>query len=317
MGRVISKFRRSSRPPIPSETLHNAAPSGTANAPLENLPPELRHQVLATLTLDGLRDLVHASPVFYQQYLQDRTLLIRQCLRNTLGNVIIEAYAVHQSSAPTFATTRSQKQVSHLLESYQNMHRTKDYSIMKELSGSDAVEMATYYSSIIQPIARYYTHWALDNLDSKHRDSHTEESLSKTEETRLIRALYRFQLCCQLFGKGNYTGRFSIQKPGFGSPEILDQFLCLFEPWEIEEIICFSVFAQETCDQIFSQIQWDVNENNPKFDGQRPPTPDGAFHLGDDDCECFCINICYLGKLTNYEISREGISPRGDCLRWS
>lgn len=61
---------------------------------------------------------------------------------------------------------------------------------------------------------------------------------------------------------------------------MLNVFFRYFEPWEVEEIACIYEFAKQTYANIFNKISWDVNENNPKFDGQRPPTPDGAFDLG-------------------------------------
>lgn len=47
---------------------------------------------------------------------------------------------------------------------------------------------------------------------------------------------------------------------------------------------CIYTFVQEKYDQIFGDISWDVDEKNPKFDGQRPPTPVGASHF-DNSCQ--------------------------------
>lgn len=65
--------------------------------------------------------------------------------------------------------------------------------------------------------------------------------------------------------------------------EIGTIFLDLFEPWEVEEISCIYTFAKERYNQIFNDIRWNVHEENPKFEGQRPPTPEGAFDL-DNSC---------------------------------
>jgi hypothetical protein len=54
-------------------------------------------------------------------------------------------------------------------------------------------------------------------------------------------------------------------------------FICIFEPWEVEEIACMYTFSKEKYNQIFRDIRWDVHEENPKFADQRPPTPVGAF----------------------------------------
>ncbi|KAL3477777.1 hypothetical protein BJX99DRAFT_257149 [Aspergillus californicus] len=61
-----------------------------------------------------------------------------------------------------------------------------------------------------------------------------------------------------------------------------DEFFVLFEPWEIEELFCVYTFTKAKYNQIFDDIAWDVDEKNPKFDGQCPPDPVGAFNL---DCD--------------------------------
>jgi hypothetical protein len=100
---------------------------------------------------------------------------------------------------------------------------------------------------------------------------------------RLQRALYRFQLCCNLFGKNADSTRWFFRGLNFKSVDILTIFLCLFEPWEIEEILCIYTFSKEMYTQIFKEIHWDLDANNPRFDDQgRPPTPTGAFDLDDD-----------------------------------
>ncbi len=142
--------------------------------------------------------------------------------------------------------------------------------------------MANFLSSIIKPLIRYYTVWASANLANETEDSQSYEPLSRMEEIRLMRALYRFQLCCNLYGIGCYgTSRQPVL--GFQALDILRDFVCIFEPWEVEEIACIYTLAKEKYDQIFRNIRWDVHEENPKFEGQRPPTPKGAFDL-DNGC---------------------------------
>lgn len=44
----------------------------TSSLVLENLPAEIRRYLLLTLEYEALKALVHASPVYHQQYLLDR-----------------------------------------------------------------------------------------------------------------------------------------------------------------------------------------------------------------------------------------------------
>ena len=103
------------------------------------------------------------------------------------------------------------------------------------------------------------------------------------EETRLVRAFYRFQLCCNLFG----TNRVLARQPPAGR-RLADIFVreeelfTLYEPWEIEEVVCVYEFAKDKFDEIFSRIYWDVHRINPKFADQRCARPVGSFDLDDE-----------------------------------
>ncbi|KJK62633.1 hypothetical protein P875_00095165 [Aspergillus parasiticus SU-1] len=249
------------------------------NAPVEDLPPEVRHHLLSMLELETLKALLYASPVYHQQYLLARKRLLCESLETTLRSATIDAYAVYQSGLADFLHSRTKEKVNMFLQSYQDQRGLYPYSIPSEMCGIDElVDLAASYFSIVKPLAQYYTSWALGNLAAETDKPRSDEPLSKMEETRLIRALYRFQLCCNLFGVGCHKSS-QIQRLSFDSVEIGTIFLDLFEPWEVEEICCIYTFAKERYNQIFNDIRWDVHEENPKFEGQRPPTPEGAFDL--------------------------------------
>lgn len=317
MKRALSKFRHSLRRPkistsnpAVSATTANASPSQAIvasrsslpdpvledsqtkldceypsfNASLEDLPPEIQRQLLSILNLEDLRALVFTSPIIHQQYLQDRRYLLCKCLGTTLGGAVVDAYAVYQSSSADFSSSRTRETVVQFLNSYQDRHSATQYlNLAKILTEDEAVSMVVFFSSIVKPLAQHYSAWALANLSSETGDSLSHEPLTETEEQRLIRGLYRFQLSCNLFG--TTCKRTSLEsRLGFQSVDILKIFFCIFEPWEVEEIACIYTFAREKYDQIFGTIRWDVHEKNPKFDGQRPPTPEGAFDF-DNSCQ--------------------------------
>lgn len=270
------------------------------NAPLENLPPEVRRQILFALDLDGLKSLTHASPVYHQQFLLDRKPLLRDCLENTLRSAAIDAHAVYLSSSASFSNSRTNDSVAQFLQSYQDRRRGPQHSFLAELSIDEVVSVVSFHTSIIQPLAQKFTLWALDNLAKMTGSAHIHEPLSRTEETRLLRALYRFQLCANLFGaqpdQRYVNGRISFNFD-FEPLDILLLFVDLYEPWEVEEILCISLFAKDKYNQIFDAIRWDVDENNPKFDGQRPPTPDGAFNLSEGSCMYLCFPLPVLSRI--------------------
>jgi hypothetical protein len=124
--------------------------------------------------------------------------------------------------------------------------------------------------------------WALGNLTAQLQKDLKEQHydpLSMTEETRIVRALYRFQLSCLLFGNASRADLWTRHwgpKESIRIPNLFES----IEPWEIEEIGCVYEFARDKFLQVFRDIQQDVHPDNPRFDDQRrPPTPDGAFEL--------------------------------------
>lgn len=137
------------------------------------------------------------------------------------------------------------------------------------------------------PLANRYSVWALENLAKEivvnEANSSTvgvSDSLSQSEETRIIRALYHLQLWCNLFGIGPHKG---IDQPfysGYSSIDLLSIHASHFEPWEIEEMHCVYLFSETIYRQIFDQIRWDVDERNPKFDAiRKDDDPTGSFDL--------------------------------------
>lgn len=292
MKRIFSKLRylvrlsKLSTPDpassVPEDSQAKLKCNPQLNALLETLPPEVRRHLLSMLGLEELRTLVFASPVFHQQYLLDRRYLLCKCLETTLRSITVDACAVYQSGLASFSDTYTKEKVTQFLKSYHHRRSSAQYSIFTEnLAEDEVIGIVAFHSSIVKPLAQHYTSWALANL-ANETDLQSHEPLSKTEETRVVRALYRFQLCCNLFGVDRHKTSRQLWV-NFQSVDILKIFICIFEPWQVEEIACIYRFAEEKYDQIFRDICWDVDEKNPKFDGQRPPTPEGAFDL-DNSC---------------------------------
>lgn len=137
------------------------------------------------------------------------------------------------------------------------------------------------------PLANRYSAWALENLARKTVVNEANSSLvgvsnslSRSEEMRIIRALYRLQLWCNLFSIGPHK---EIDEPfysGYSSIDVLTILASHFEPWEIEEMHCVYLFSETIYRQIFDQICWDVDERNPKFDAiRKDDDPEGSFDL--------------------------------------
>lgn len=258
------------------------------NNALESLPAEIRRLLLSTLEYDELKALVHASPVYHQQYLLDRQPLLCNCSETTLGsNTIVDAWAVYQSGFVDFSETRTTEIVTQFLEPYQNQHSSSSRpSLLNMLTLDEVISMVTFHTSVIKPLLQDYTGWALDTLTEQTKNPQSHQPLSRTEETRLVRGMYHFQLYCNLFGS-SYACPWFFRVRGI---EILRIFMSIYEPWEVEEMLCINAFAKEKLNKVFNDIHWDVHEENPRFEEQhRPPTPDGAFDF-DNSCQ-YCISF--------------------------
>lgn len=163
-----------------------------SSAPLENLPADIRRYLLFTLDYEELKTLVNASPTYHQQYLLDRQCLRRSCLKRTLGYISADAYAVYEAGMDDFLKACIPKSVAHLLDSYEENLSSSHYSFLGELAMDEVMSMLSFYVSIVMPLVRSYISWALNNLTKetgKESPQSHNEPLSRTEETRLVRAL--------------------------------------------------------------------------------------------------------------------------------
>lgn len=250
------------------------------NAPLETLPPEIRRDILAILTLDRLNCLVRASPVFHQQYLASRKYVLVSCLSNTLGSVLVDALLVCRTGSTMFAGTRGDERVSRVLDDYQNLRLKRNQTLVEELSEVDAVKMANFHSTVILPIASRYINWAAHYPGNELDIPAFQQplSLSPVEETRFLRSLYRFQLCCQLFSSGPYPNL--VPESRHNPVDILTRFFFLHEPWEVEETRCVGVFAEETYERFSKVLVRGINSGSVVFNGElRPPNSNLPFPL--------------------------------------
>ena len=272
------------------------------NAQLEDLPAEIRRLLLSTLEYEELRSLVHGSPIYHQQYLLDREYLLCKCLENTLGSnsIIIDACAVYQSGLLTLPEIDPEEDITRFLKSYRDRRSSSSCQdkYLKQLPVDEVISVLTFHQAIITPLAQDYADWILNNFaKEKTTNCQIHEPLSRTEATRVVRSLYRFQLHCTLFGTRGYRIKDRQWWLEFEEMDVLRTFMEIYEPWEIEEIACIYTFAEKRFNQVFDDIHWDVHKDNPRFDNHgRPTTPPGAFNF-DSGGQCdkplsfFSINL--------------------------
>jgi hypothetical protein len=233
-----------------NNTLTNMSASHhEATATLETLPAEVQWRILAHLADDlvSLRALAEASPVFYQQYLLDRRTLLRTGLKAALGNSLLDAYAVQMSASlhdPSGrqGTTPPPEAVRMFLDEYATMRpATPDLVLDEFCTEEDLLHMASFYRTLARPLAGQCAARFLHRLDPCLE---VGKMSTTTESSRLLGALYRYQLYCGLFGPGP-GGYMRREDPDVGSKENVDLFFSLFRPWEVEDIWCISVIVRD------------------------------------------------------------------------
>ncbi|KAF4450361.1 hypothetical protein F53441_6485 [Fusarium austroafricanum] len=278
--RKPAKYREASvsTPTIAPEqptTLYNyqgVSDNDVVLSPLESLPFDIRHQILLSIgSIADLSSLVHASPTFHQHYHLHREFWLVNSLELELGLGIVDACTVHLSNTSNFRQERTETSVRHFVSIYQS-RRTDRLGANSMLDKSQILFVVTFHTTIVKPLAAQFVSWAHGN----HHNLSSPTKLSGTENRRILRAFYRFQLFCNLFGYYSENRRSM-----FSDEERLEWFLDIYEPWEIEEILSVNTFVESKYQKVLEEVAWDLHEDNPRWDAGRtdPFTPTGAYHI--------------------------------------
>ncbi|KAK4143192.1 uncharacterized protein C8A04DRAFT_37728 [Dichotomopilus funicola] len=228
-----------------------------------NLPFEIQRLILSQAPmLDTLRALVHASPRLHSVYAQDRLHILRAFVEQSLEGIFLDAYAAYRSGTDEFQLTRDEPMIwdfVHDFENKRNGTNTPQSKLTEPLALDDLVQLVRFHHAIVEPLTERYSIWALAALSSAPQDC----PLSWTEKVRIQRALYRFQIFCNLCGSRG-EGRSSPQS--LQEPLERLRVLSLFPAWQIEEILCIQEFGKDTYGGIFDRVAWDLNEErNPGY----------------------------------------------------
>ncbi|KAK0670446.1 hypothetical protein QBC41DRAFT_388518 [Cercophora samala] len=205
---------------------------------LETLASELRLIILQSIPdFDDIMSLIRASPVFLQHYLGEKKSLLAGCLKMSLNTVLVDAMAVQRA-----ATLRGDKSVNrHHIQTHLNMYclerecgESEIEKLIKNHNEDFLFDIFLFWQTYVRPLAVRFTRLFLFRFDPQRPPIFTQ--LSPTENTRLLRALYRFELYSYLFG-----GESRHLQLDYTEEQMLALFFCLFRPWEVEEI--FSIYT--------------------------------------------------------------------------
>ncbi|UPL00537.1 hypothetical protein LCI18_011471 [Fusarium solani-melongenae] len=254
----------------------------TSDAMVENLPPEVRHEILTTLDLTSLRNVVHASPVFYRQYVLKRRSVLSRCLERTLGRTLLDAYWVYQTARSSkFPSITNDETIPNFRQAYMHQQVSGSYSVLrKSVTENLAIGIAAFHYSTVEPIMQFYIRHVLEILDKQTGGIVGQEPLSQVEQARLIRGLYRFQLCCNLFNMANFPVSSTLSRKE-RTMRILTDYISLLEPWEIEEMGCIYLFANIQFGRISTVIWRCATSDSAKTMPRKVLDPEDGNNLGD------------------------------------
>lgn len=243
-----------------------------ATPSLESLSAELRLRVLSTMPdLESLGSLIHASPVYLAQYRLDRESILSCLLDADMGReVLIDAIAAFRSQ-PSKAgpSTRPNSNVTDFIDLYGWWRYTRSpIAMLKSVSLAELRWIMCNHMSTVRPLASQVIDMAFTFLTSAaayvepwraREESRASEpasvwpdGVSSTERTRILRALYRLQIFCNLFGGQQYQS--------FTCEEIQHMFFCQYNAWEVEEMNCVSEWIGQEWFSLVMAAGWDLSE---------------------------------------------------------
>ena len=194
---------------------------------LASLPTELAQAVLS-FSPDSftLRALVLSASSFYRTFLTAQNLILNAVLHNEhAGGVLPDAMAALMSS---HVQPRNKKEIGEFLFQYQPHLQL----VPESWSLSDSLKLSRIRRSVRYFAGDYAATLALNPVTGVH-DEHPK-TLTRTEMDRIERALYRFEVLCNLFRTTDIMA--GIMRGDMDEQQHL--FLRKFAPWENEQLGC-------------------------------------------------------------------------------
>ncbi|ROW13982.1 hypothetical protein VPNG_04093 [Cytospora leucostoma] len=265
--------------------------SGPPLSGLESLPAEVRIHVLCNMSnLQTLGALLHASPIYYAQYRYNRKVILAQVIHSDLGDELFtDVYAAFRSRASKIGPRKGPNvNVTDFLSLYRAWRSPGGERPTPDMCSLDDLRwMACFHTSIVRPLVSRFVARALARKPGPSSVSSSDSAsflqsdigdreLSGTESTRLLRALYRLETFCHLFGGSQY------QSSAFMGQVFSPVFFSDFDPWEVEEICCVHDLVKDRYEKIVAEVRWEFDEKNPKFADDLSFEPQGSFAIERD-----------------------------------
>lgn len=279
-----------------------------AEPTFEGIPTELRIAILLRISeLNSFYNLILASPAYYQTYLCAQTSILRSLIFWQYRHVhITEAVAAISTEGLPAHDERNVDIVEDLLNQRRiNLNLTNESLLLKlqPTPAEDYIELFQLYREfhyVLQLFCRTAPcpPWMESN---KWQNEVLPLQLSDVEKARVLRALYRLQTYCNVYGpnvqydpnppkrKKPVMSRDTDKQPMtrrwriVDYPEMWRTLFSTMPPWELDELICIWKWARTPYVGIFAEIADDVSEHGPRCKGVNPGLlPHETFELYPD-----------------------------------
>ncbi|KAK1655116.1 hypothetical protein BDP81DRAFT_468400 [Colletotrichum phormii] len=205
---------------------------------LEGLPAELQLQVLRNLSnLHDLSAVIHASPSLHRS----KTFHTHR--------VFVDAFAVHRLA---LLRESGSEETTELLEEFMDTYsrlQSDPGSFRAACTVDDLAEIARFYSSTVEPLKTSFYEEFRCHKRSIWVEREDSNKLSTTENVRMLRALYHFEIWCSCYGLGSSAVQLL---PMTTNIEMLRFMNKHFEPWEIEELACIYVQTRDRMSRLLT-----------------------------------------------------------------
>ncbi|KAE8144499.1 hypothetical protein BDV25DRAFT_92522 [Aspergillus avenaceus] len=254
----------------------------------ESLPTELRMLILQQLPdIPSLKALVHASPIYYHTYTVAKKNLFQQILQRQYGLVDLAEPMAAIRSQGLHADIRANKEdIIALLDRYRR-HDELPPSANAPTDIDECLQLSQLYQQFEFLLHRYCAQASCPPEVAQPAAERNHPRIpSTTEKARILRALCRLQMYCNIFGAREWE---DSQPSDASPPPVLTRskrrsssWYCNFQlhemwglifatmpPWEVEEFGCLWMFLQQQYTNIFSEIAQEFPRNSPEWQALR------------------------------------------------
>lgn len=214
---------------------------------MDSLPPELKIELMRRVDeISLLSTLIHSIPSFFNVFITAKGSILRSVLRRAIQpSVTQDALTVVYSSK---LTVPDPDEVRQFLKEYKYRLKTMESAAFPEPSTSLSVHMDLART---HKLVEWFTYDLCSSILSNdpfiHQQGETKHLPISTDETiRIHRALYRFELYCDLF-RPTIPSR-------LGSDEACERLLNLWPAWEVEELSCIHNYLSRRLSDVIDEV---------------------------------------------------------------